>query len=742
MVTVSGERIMASAKEAPEDKVHDRAPSRAITAEAPPEVDSGQPPIKRTAKDELRVAAGIPGEEEQVTESAGEAPEDKVHDRAPSRVIIAAASPEVDGGQFPIKRTMGEEVVVAADIVGDGHDVIVAVLRHRSIGAAGWDEVPMTPLANDRWTGRFTVTAQGWHEYTIEGWVDRFLTWHKELMKKHEAGQPDLTAELLEGAELVREAAELANGPDADWLRKRARLLAGTESQELRIRAGLNQDLVERMARYPDRRAASTYDRPLRIMVERERARFGAWYEMFPRSASSVPGSHGTFRDVEARLGYIAEMGFDVLYLPPVHPIGRAFRKGPNNTLTAGPNDPGSPWAIGAPEGGHKALHPELGTIEDFDRLVRRARQFGIELALDIAFQCSPDHPYVREHPQWFRHRPDGTIKYAENPPKKYQDIYPIDFECDDWKALWAELLDVFLFWIGHGVKIFRVDNPHTKPFRFWDWVINEVWTRHPETIFLSEAFTRPKLMARLAKGGFTQSYTYFTWRNTKRELTGYLTELTQSETAEYMRGNLFANTPDILPEHLQIGGRPAFMTRLVLAATLGASYGIYGPPFEQCVGTPVRHGSEEYLNSEKYQITHWDLDASWSLRDYIARVNEIRRENPALQFNRNLRFFDTDNDALICYGKSTPDMTNLIVVIVNLDPYHTHSGWVRLPVHDLHLGSGPAGSYQVHDLINDERFLWHGERNFVKLDPQVNPAHILRVRRKIRTEQDFDYFM
>ena len=523
---------------------------------------------------------------------------------------------------------------------------------------------------------------------------------------------------------------------------ERARFLAGTESQESRVRAGVKQDLVERMARYPDRRAAITYDRSLRVMVERERARFGAWYEMFPRSASTVAGRHGTFRDVEARLGYIAEMGFDVLYLPPIHPIGRAFRKGPNNTLTPRPNDPGSPWAIGGPEGGHKAIHPELGTIEDFGRLVRKARELGIELALDIAFQCSPDHPYVREHPQWFRHRPDGTIKYAENPPKKYQDIYPIEFECDDWKALWAELRDVFLFWIDHGVTIFRVDNPHTKPFRFWDWVITEVWTRHSEAIFLAEAFTRPKVMARLAKGGYSQSYTYFTWRNTKKELTDYLTELTQSESVEYMRGNFFANTPDILPEHLQIGGRPAFMTRLVLAATLGASYGIYGPPFEQCVGTPVRPGSEEYLNSEKYQIMHWDLEVSWSLRDYIARVNAVRRENPALQFNRSLRFFDIDNDALICYGKSTPDMTNLIVVIVNLDPSHTHSGWVRLPVHDLHLGSGLAESYQLHDLISDERFLWHGEMNFVKIDPQVNPAHILRVRRKIRTEQDFDYFM
>ncbi|MGC8640274.1 MAG: alpha-1,4-glucan--maltose-1-phosphate maltosyltransferase [Isosphaeraceae bacterium] len=661
---------------------------------------------------------------------------------APSRVVIAEVSPEIDSGRFPVKRTVGEELVVTADIFADGHDVIVAVLRHRALGAAHWDEEPLTLLNNDRWTGRFLVTSQGWHEYTIEAWVDRYLTWHKELIKKHEAGQHDLGSELLEGARHVREAADRASGFDAQWLSERARILAGKDSQETRVWAGLNKDLVDRMARYPDRRGACTYDRTLRLMAERERARFGSWYEMFPRSASATPGRHGTFRDVEARLSYVAEMGFDVLYLPPIHPIGRAFRKGPNNTLSPGPNDPGSPWAIGGPEGGHKAIHPELGTLDDFDQLVRQARELDIEIALDIAFQCSPDHPYVREHPQWFRHRPDGTIKYAENPPKKYQDIYPLDFECDDWQALWAELRDVFLFWIDHGVSIFRVDNPHTKPFRFWDWVLGEVWTAHPDTIFLSEAFTRPKVMARLAKGGYNQSYTYFTWRNTKQELTDYLTELSRGESAEYMRGNLFVNTPDILPESLQIGGRPAFMSRLVLAATLAASYGIYGPPFEQCVGTPIRQGSEEYLNSEKYQITHWDLDVPWSLRDYIARVNEIRRENRALQYSRNLRFFEVDNDALICYGKSTPDMTNLIVVIVNLDPAHAHSGWVRLPVHDLHLGSGLAESYQVHDLLSDERFLWHGDTNFVKLDPQINPAHILRVRRKIRTEQDFDYFM
>ena len=427
-----------------------------VTSERRIMASAGKTRGERTEEEKAVAAAGVLDEVEEITEPAREAPGHGVYDQAPSRVVIAGVSPEVDGGQFPIKRTVGEEVAVAANILGDGHDVIVAVVRHRSTEATEWDEVPMILQANDRWSGRFAVTALGWHEYTIQAWVDRFLTWHREVMKKHEAGQPDLTSELLEGAALLCEAAERANGPDVGWLRERAELLAGTESEVSRVRAGLSRDLVERMARYPDRSAASTYDRPLRIMVERERARFGAWYEMFPRSASSVVGRHGTFSDVEARLGYIAEMGFDVLYLPPIHPIGRAFRKGPNNTLTPGPNDPGSPWAIGGPEGGHKAIHPDLGTIEDFDRFVREARDFGIELALDIAFQCSPDHPYVREHPQWFRHRPDGTIKYAENPPKKYQDIYPIDFECDDWKALWAELRDVFLYWIDHGVTIFQ----------------------------------------------------------------------------------------------------------------------------------------------------------------------------------------------------------------------------------------------------------------------------------------------
>jgi starch synthase (maltosyl-transferring) len=593
----------------------------------------------------------------------------------------------------------------------------------------------------DRWAGRFVVRAPGRYEYTIESWVDTFASWRRDLGKKVEAGQ-DVASEILEGAAHVRSAAARARGDDCAWLRERGDLLARGGEQNDRIMAALDPELGEVMDRWPDRGGGHVYERVLPVMVDRERARYGAWYELFPRSCAPEPGRHGTFRDVEARLPYVAGMGFDVLYLPPIHPIGRAFRKGPNNTLTPGPDDPGSPWAIGGPEGGHTAVHPELGTIDDFDRLVAAAGKLGIEIALDIAFQCSPDHPFVKEHPGWFRQRPDGTIKYAENPPKKYQDIYPIDLDCADWKNLWAELRDIFLFWIGHGVTIFRVDNPHTKPFRFWDWCLREVWDRHPEAIFLSEAFTRPKVMKRLAKAGYSQSYTYFTWRTNKQGLIDYFTELTRSECVEYMRPNLFANTPDILHESLQYGGRPGFMMRLALAATLGASYGIYGPPFELCVGQALKPGSEEYLDSEKYQVRHWDLASAASLRDYIARINEIRRENPALHDNRSLQFFSTDNEQVIAYGKSNSDLSNIIVAVVNLDPYHKQSAWVRLPAGELGLGSGPEDAYQVHELIGDARYLWHGESNFVEIEPHASPAQIFRVRRKVKTERDFDYYM
>ncbi|HEY6366250.1 MAG TPA: alpha-amylase family glycosyl hydrolase, partial [Candidatus Binatia bacterium] len=440
------------------------------------------------------------------------------------------------------------------------------------------------------------------------------------------------------------------------------------------------------------------------------------------------------------RLPYVAGMGFDVLYLPPIHPVGNSFRKGKNNTLAAGTNDVGSPWAIGAKEGGHKAIHPQLGSLADFKRLIEEAKKFDIEIALDIAFQCTPDHPYVEEHPEWFRKRPDGSIQYAENPPKKYQDIYPLDFESEGWEELWKELKSVILFWCEQGVRIFRVDNPHTKTFPFWEWVIGEVKKHHPDALFLAEAFTRPKVMYRLAKLGFSQSYTYFTWRNTKTELTQYFTELTQTEVGDFFRANLWPATPDILTEYLQFGGRPAFMARLVLAAMLGASYGIYGPAFELCENTPREPGSEEYFNSEKYEIKHWDLEKPDSLRELIARVNRIRRENPALQSDRSLRFYPVDNPEIVCFGKRTEDLSNVIVVAVNLDPHHSQSGWLELPSEEL--GLDPQQTFQMHDLLTDARYLWQGQRNYVRLDPDSVPAQIFHVRPRIRREQDFDYFM
>jgi len=662
----------------------------------------------------------------------------RLSDRLPSRVIIEGVEPEIDGGQFPIKRTIGEEVVVSADIYADGHDALSAVLRYRHAAEKEWKEAPMEQRVNDRWRGRFSVSELGVYEYTLQAWVDRFASWRRDLSKKVEA-QQDVVSELLEGAELVRQTSKRARPEDGDWLRWWADSISKGSNVAARTNAAVDPVLATIMSRYADRGGGADYGRILRVTVDRARASFGAWYEMFPRSCADEPGRHGTFQDVEKRLPYVRAMGFDVLYLPPIHPIGLSFRKGPNNSLTSGPDDPGSPWGIGAAEGGHTAIHPDLGTMADFEHLLEAAREYGLELAMDIAFQCSPDHPWVREHPEWFRHRPDGTIKYAENPPKKYQDIYPIDFECADWQALWQALLDVMVFWCEHGIRIFRVDNPHTKPFRFWQWLIAELQPRYPDAIFLSEAFTRPKVMRYLAKIGFSQSYTYFTWRNTKHELTEYFTELTQTAVREYMRPNLFANTPDILPEFLQFGGRAAFHIRFVLAATLGASYGIYGPPFETLQHQAVRPGSEEYLDSEKYQIRHWDWDHPNVFREFIARVNAIRRDNPALHSNDRLRFYATDNEQIIFYGKSTPDLSNVILVVVNLDPHHVQSGWVRVPLDELALKADEP--YQVHDLLTEAHYLWNGEWNFVRLDPSAAIAHVLRLRKRVRTEKDFDYF-
>ena len=641
------------------------------------------------------------------------------------RVVIEGIWPEIDAGRFPIKRVVGEDVWVEADVFTDGHDEVACVLRYHH-ERDDWHEVPMERAGNDRWRARFTVTELGPYRYTVQGWVDRFGTWADGLRKKVDAGQ-DVALDLEIGAGLVRAAARRATGEAAARLRAAtAELRTGTPEA---VAAALDEDLAWLVRAHPDRRHASTFPRELLVTVDRELARSSAWYELFPRSTAEEPGRHGTFDDVIARLPYVAELGFDVLYLAPIHPIGRIHRKGRNNAPVAGPSDPGSPWAIGSDEGGHLSVHPELGTLADFDRLVAAAGRHGIEVALDIAFQCAPDHPWVREHPEWFRRRPDGSMQYAENPPKRYEDIYPLDFETTEWKALWAELRDVFAFWIGHGVRIFRVDNPHTKPLAFWEWVIGEVKAEHPDVIFLSEAFTRPKMMYGLAKLGFTQSYTYFAWRNTKQELTDYLTELTRTGAAEFFRPSFWPNTPDILTAYLQEGGEPAFAVRLVLAATLGASYGIYGPAFERCERAPREPGSEEYSHSEKYEVRAWDPRSGPDLQRLIARVNRIRREHRALQTNATLRFHGIDSDQLIVYSKVAEDRSGAILVVANLDPFNVRSGWTDLSLGEL--GIEPGAGIEAVDLLTGDRFPWRGAHNFVKLDPAERPAHVLSVRPK-----------
>jgi starch synthase (maltosyl-transferring) len=657
------------------------------------------------------------------------------------RVVISGVQPELDGGRFPIKRTVGERVVVEADIFADGHDALSAVLLYRHEEEEHWHQLALQPLVNDRWRGAFIVAREGCYYYTMRAQIDRFTSWRRDLAKRIEAGQ-DIAVDLLIGAGLIAEASERAGGEDAKKLKEGADVLRqmGNSPLSVHTQLALTEELGPLMEKYPDQQLTATYEKELFVTVDREKACFSTWYEMFPRSCASVAGRHGTFKDCETYLQHIASMGFDVLYFPPIHPIGRTYRKGKNNSSVATAEDPGSPWAIGAAEGGHKAIHPQLGTLEDLRRLVAKAKGYGIEIALDLAFQCTPDHPYVKEHPEWFRRRPDGSIQYAENPPKKYQDIYPFDFETDHWQELWTELRSIVHFWIDQGIHIFRVDNPHTKSFHFWEWLIGGTKKQYPEVIFLAEAFTRPKVMYRLAKLGFTQSYTYFTWRNTNQEITQYFTELTQTEVREYFRPNLWPNTPDILTEYLQLGGRPAFMARLVLAATLGASYGVYGPAFELCENRPRELGSEEYLDSEKYEIKHWNITRPDSLNDFIARVNRLRRQNPALQSDWNLRFHRVDNEQLLCYSKCTDDRTNVIVVVVNLDPHHTHSGWVDLSLETL--GLDPRQPYQVHELLSDARYLWQGSRNYVELNPQIVPAHIFQLRRRVRTERDFDYYM
>ncbi len=656
------------------------------------------------------------------------------------RVVIENITPQVDCGRFPAKRAIGESVAVEADVFTDGHDAVAATLFYRHESTPEWHAVAMSALGNDRWQARFTVQTLGRYLFTVGGWVDHLETWRQGLAKKYEAGQ-DIDLDLRQGATLARAVAERVRDTEARTLIDWATAVSDpARDREERVVLAQSDAVHELSRRRPEPQTVARQEPPLVIDVDRERARYSTWYELFPRSAGRTPGQHGTFADVEALLPEISAMGFDVLYLPPIHPIGVTERKGPNNNPKSAEGDPGSPWAIGAAEGGHKSIHSQLGTLEDFRRLLAKAGEHGIELALDIAFQCTPDHPYVREHPEWFLKRADGSIQYAENPPKKYQDIYPFWFETPDWKALWTELKSVFEFWIAQGVRIFRVDNPHTKSFAFWEWVIAEVRRAQPDVMFLAEAFTRPKVMYRLAKAGFTQSYNYFPWRNTKREIETYFTEITSRPVCEFFRANLWPNTPDILPEYLQFGGRPAFMVRLVLAATLGASYGIYGPAFELMESQPRESGSEEYLDSEKYQVREWNRSNPASLKEFIARVNRIRRENTPLQSDLGLTFHRTDNDSLIAYSKSNSLGTESVLVVANVDPHYVQAGWVTIDLRSL--GLPAETTFQMDDLLSGARFLWRGSRNFVSLDPQHSPAHIFRVRRRVRTERDFDYFL
>jgi starch synthase (maltosyl-transferring) len=659
------------------------------------------------------------------------------------RVIIEEITPQVDCGRYPAKRIFGDTVTVSVAVFGDGHDHVSGRLLYRPASESDWRHKPLTPLTNDLWSAIFTVDQLGDWCYTIEAWIDHFDTWCADLRKRL-AAQPDPTKPnsptevqdiplaLRTGALLLEQIAQRAKNLDGKLLAETAADLKRlAESNAVKYEYPLSEEIALLAAQYPDLALVTRYPQELHLWVDRERARYSSWYELFPRSASPDPQRHGTFADVKLLLPSIAEMGFDVLYMPPIHPIGAAFRKGPNNSVTSAPDDPGSPWAIGSKEGGHKSIHAQLGNLRDFKDLVSSARDLGMELALDIAFQCSPDHPWVTEHPEWFIHRPDGSIQYAENPPKKYQDIYPLNFESTDWRGLWEALRDVFTYWIRHDVRIFRVDNPHTKALPFWEWCITEVHKKYPDVIFLAEAFTRPHVMYSLAKAGFTQSYTYFTWRNTKDELQQYFEEITKPPVTDFFHPNLWPNTPDILHATLQTGARPAFMQRLILAATLGANYGIYGPAFELCESAPAKPGSEEYLNSEKYEIRQWDRSAGHSLAPLITLINRIRRDNPALHSDGSLHFHPVDNPNILCYSKSSGN--NRILVAINLDPTQEQAGWIDLDLKQLAIPH--SENFEIEDLLTGVHYQWHDRSNYVALRPDVMPAHIFRLVRPLTGE-------
>lgn len=642
------------------------------------------------------------------------------------RVSIENVYPQLDCGKYPIKRVTNETVKVSASIFVDGHDHVKAVLLYRKIqkGKEKWQEAPMKFISNDHWEGTFIPDQVGMYEYTIAAWADHFSTWQHGLKKKFEDHQ-EIKTELLIGIELMEGALEKATSATKKKLKKAIDLLQSTNNEAKTISYALSIEVSTLMEGFYEEGKVTQY-KVLPLKVEPKLALFSAWYEFFPRSTSTEEGKHGTFKDCERILPEIARMGFDVVYLPPIHPIGISHRKGLNNATTAEEGHPGSPWAIGGKEGGHKAIHPELGDFEDFASLVQKAKELNLHVALDFAIQCSPDHPYVKDHPNWFKWRPDGTVQYAENPPKKYQDVLPVNFETEDWVNLWKELKSIVDFWIGKGVRIFRVDNPHTKPFRFWEWLIKDVHAKNPDIIFLAEAFTRPRIMEKLAKVGFNQSYTYFTWRNSSEEFKQYLGELTKTELREYFRPNFWPNTPDILPISLEDKGEPSFLIRLILAATLSSNYGIYGPLFELGVNKAYP-GKEEYIDSEKYEIKLWDWNRDNKIKQLITRINEVRKENPALQSTWNLVFHETDNPQLLCYSKIDQQHGNKLLIIVSLDPLYTQAGWIKIPLHDFGITEGEP--FELLDLMDEQRYSWKGEWNYVELRPQQMPAHLFRLQ-------------
>ena len=641
------------------------------------------------------------------------------------RVVITNVQPSVENGKYPAKAVIDNPFVISADIFTDGHDEVDASVFLKHANHRMTVELPMEFVSNDRWELLLYPDKLGYYQFQVQGWIDHFKTWRKGLLKKYAAGQ-DIQVEIEIGAQLITDAATKADAKDRPLLIKYwNELNENIKNAQAAINIVSAEPLASAMRRSRDKNLVTVHPQILEFEVEIKRAGYSTWYELFPRSTSTVPGKHGTFKDVERLLPRVAEMGFDVLYFPPIHPIGEQKRKGKNNSLTANEDDVGSPWAIGNRLGGHKDIHPELGTSEDFQRLIGAARSHNIEIAMDIAYQCAPDHPYVKEHPQWFKWRPDGTVQYAENPPKKYEDILPFNFETDDWRNLWRELKSVIDYWITQGVNIFRIDNPHTKAFAFWEWMIPEVRKKHPEVLFLAEAFTRPRVMERLAKIGFNQSYTYFTWRYTAKDFREYMTELTKTEQRYYFRPNFWCNTPDILPPHLTHGGENAHIQRLILAATLSSNYGLYGPVYEFGLTQPMPN-KEEYIDNEKYELKLWNWNADTRIREIITLVNKIRRENAALQNTYNIEFAETTNEHLLCFTKCDERSGNKLIVAANMDTFNTQAGMVTLPLEKL--GIDHTAPYNVHDLLSGDKYEWRGATNFVQLNPYEMPAHIFRI--------------